>query len=167
MQLKNIGTLLVCLNMSIELSFDDNNTDDRFVVAGSLLRSKRNEHGMTIDEIAEKTKLKAEYIKKVEDGAFSEINSKIYYYGYIKTLATLLNLDTQGLLRFVGYWDNIELTNTDNVNQADDNENVYIISSASELRNKSAARRGNLVLKIFLGACVAYVVISVIKAIFQ
>jgi len=73
------------------------------------LQQKRNDLGLTLEEVVEKTKLYPSVIRDIESGNLGNI-SKAYLKGYIKIYASFLGINTEGAL------DKIKL-NQQNVSQ--------------------------------------------------
>lgn len=72
-----------------------------FVEIGLLLRERRELISLTFDEVERHTKLRAAFIKALEDGAFDKLPSPVQTRGMLANYATFLDLDTDTiLLRF-------------------------------------------------------------------
>lgn len=65
---------------------------------GEQLRAGREERQLTIDQIAEMTKIKTEHVRALEAGRFDEFSALIYVRGFVRTYARLLKLDLQELM---------------------------------------------------------------------
>jgi cytoskeletal protein RodZ len=68
------------------------------VEAGVLLRRAREGRGMTIDEIAEMTRLRPSAIRAAEEGDFTMLGGEPYVRGHLRTLAAKLGIDESALI---------------------------------------------------------------------
>lgn len=64
---------------------------------GERLRIAREAQGMTIEEIAAKTRIPARHLRTIERGSYDELPAATYTIGFIKSWARLLGLDGQAL----------------------------------------------------------------------
>ncbi len=72
-----------------------------FAEIGAQLRTRREMISLTIDEVERHTKLRAVFVKALEDGAFDRLPSSVQTRGMLANYATFLDLDTDAiLLRF-------------------------------------------------------------------
>ncbi|MBI5963079.1 MAG: helix-turn-helix domain-containing protein, partial [Chloroflexi bacterium] len=72
-----------------------------FAEIGAQLRARREMISLTIDEVERHTKLRAVFVKALEDGAFDRLPSSVQTRGMLANYATFLDLDTDAiLLRF-------------------------------------------------------------------
>lgn len=72
-----------------------------FVEIGAQLRERREMISLTIDEVERHTKLRAVFVKALEDGAFDRLPSSVQTRGMLANYATFLDLDVDAiLLRF-------------------------------------------------------------------
>jgi cytoskeletal protein RodZ len=62
------------------------------------LRTTREAKKLTINEVAEKTKIHTDHIRALEDGNFNIFSAPIYIRGSVKNYATLLKMDVQKIL---------------------------------------------------------------------
>lgn len=65
---------------------------------GELLRNKRCHLGVTVEQAAEKLKLNAGVIEKLENNQFAEIGSSVYVRGYLSLYARYLGVDTAHII---------------------------------------------------------------------
>lgn len=63
------------------------------------LKKRRLELGKTLDEIAEKTKIKRYCLQLIEEGNFDELPIEVYTRAYIKTYAEILGIDPSIILK--------------------------------------------------------------------
>jgi cytoskeletal protein RodZ len=69
-------------------------------VAGEVLKEKREELGLSIREVAELLKIKAEYLSSIEEGRFEKLPVAVYTIGYIRCYAAYLHVDPEPILSF-------------------------------------------------------------------
>ena len=72
-----------------------------FAEIGALLRERRELISLTLDEVERHTKLRAAFLKALEEGAFDKLPSPVQTRGMLANYATFLDLDSDAiLLRF-------------------------------------------------------------------
>ena len=59
---------------------------------GSLLRDRRREKGLTIEQIAETTKIRSEYLSALENSLYDTFPSEVYLKGFLKNYAKFLGI---------------------------------------------------------------------------
>ena len=64
----------------------------------SLLKETRQSHGLSLEEVAQRTYIKLPYLEALEDGALERLPAPVYTYGYIRQYAKLLGLDGSALV---------------------------------------------------------------------
>ena len=65
---------------------------------GGQLAAKRGERGLSIEQVAASTRIRAEYVRLLEDDDYSGFAAAVYARGYLRTYATYLGLDADALL---------------------------------------------------------------------
>ncbi|HSS60083.1 MAG TPA: helix-turn-helix domain-containing protein [Candidatus Limnocylindrales bacterium] len=65
---------------------------------GAVLAAKRGERGLSIDEAAAGTRIRAEHLRALEADDHDRFAAPVYARGYLKTYATFLGLDADDLL---------------------------------------------------------------------
>ena len=65
---------------------------------GGLLRGEREQLGFTLDQAATALKIRAKYLRAIEDGNITEIPSVVYLIGYLKNYADFLELNGDELI---------------------------------------------------------------------
>jgi len=65
---------------------------------GAQLRRARESKGMSLEEVQQKTKIHAEYLKALENDQFDLLPSPFYVRAFLRTYAKCLELDPQSLL---------------------------------------------------------------------
>ena len=71
---------------------------DAFTTPGSLLRSAREEQGMTQREAADRLNFMPNYVAILERDDYKALRSPSFARGYVKAYGRLLNMDEQQLL---------------------------------------------------------------------
>ncbi|AZR72437.1 hypothetical protein BBF96_02930 [Anoxybacter fermentans] len=66
---------------------------------GQKLREAREEKGLSLKDISEKTRIRTIYLKAIEEGNFDKIPGIIYAKGFIKAYAQVVGLDPIELLK--------------------------------------------------------------------
>lgn len=73
---------------------------DTDVAARSLsLAEMRRRHGMSIEQIAAKTKISSRYLKAIEAGRFGDLPGGVYSRSYIRQYAAAIECSADPLLR--------------------------------------------------------------------
>jgi cytoskeleton protein RodZ len=62
------------------------------------LRAAREAQKLTVNQIAEKTKIRTDHVRALEEGNFSVFSAPVYIRGSVKNYATLLKLDVPQLM---------------------------------------------------------------------
>jgi len=65
---------------------------------GEILQDERLRHHLSIKEMAQRTRIRPEYLEALERNEFSELPASTFVKGFIKTYAGLFNLDPLPLL---------------------------------------------------------------------
>lgn len=65
---------------------------------GELLRKKREELGLALEEVSRTTRIKYDYLKAIEDEAFERLPVEVYVKGYIREYAKILNIEPEAAL---------------------------------------------------------------------
>lgn len=65
---------------------------------GEYLKNNRLLKGYTIEEVAYKTKIKADYIESIENDSFGDGLSDVYVKGFLKSYATVLGIEKEKVL---------------------------------------------------------------------
>ncbi len=66
---------------------------------GTLLRSKRREKGLSLQDVEQATKIRARYLDGLEREDYSALPDAVYVHGFLKTYANFLGLDGERLSR--------------------------------------------------------------------
>ncbi len=70
---------------------------ERLLELGSRVRARREELGLSVEQCAEKTKIRSRYLIAVEEGDDSVSPGQTYFRAFLKTYATFLGLDGAAL----------------------------------------------------------------------
>ena len=65
---------------------------------GAHLKSERELRGVTIDEVASKTKIHARYLHALENNQFEKLPGKVFINGFIRSMAKVIGADENELL---------------------------------------------------------------------
>lgn len=65
---------------------------------GELLKEERLRHKLSLEQLAQHTRVKLEYLRALEENQFQELPAATFVKGYIKTYAKLFGFDYQPLL---------------------------------------------------------------------
>lgn len=65
---------------------------------GVTLKTAREQRGLTLDDVAEATKIRASYLAAIEEEAFDRLPGPTYARGFLRSYAELLGLDPQILI---------------------------------------------------------------------
>jgi len=83
-----------------ELGGESDNIN-KYINIGNLLKNRRLDMNISVDNMARALKLSSNYIIMVEEGEYDTVSQKIYYFGYIRNLARYLKLDEEIVLRYL------------------------------------------------------------------
>lgn len=69
---------------------------------GEFFRQVRETKGLTIDDVASKTRIRADFVKALEDGNFAQLPDQVFARGFVRSYARSLGLDEEDAIhRFV------------------------------------------------------------------
>lgn len=68
-------------------------------MVGEILKQKREESGKALKEIAHTLKIRADYLKAIEDEEFEKLPVAVYAKGYIRDYAKFLKIDPEVILK--------------------------------------------------------------------
>ncbi|MDQ7786400.1 MAG: DUF4115 domain-containing protein [Thermodesulfovibrionales bacterium] len=66
---------------------------------GETLRKRREELNLELRQISDALKIKYDYLKAIEEGAYERLPADVYVKGYIREYARILNLDPETTLK--------------------------------------------------------------------
>lgn len=67
-------------------------------MVGRSVESARTMAGMSVEDLADRTKIRASIIIAIESGDFSACGGDVYARGHLKSIAAVLGLDPDALL---------------------------------------------------------------------
>lgn len=76
------------------------------ILAGEILKKRREDLGLNIREISERLRINADYLYSIENEIFERLPAPVYTVGYLKKYAEFLNIDAGPILQF--YKDHLE-----------------------------------------------------------
>ena len=65
---------------------------------GQTLRATRERRGITVEQVAQDTRISLRFIEALEDEQFDELPAPVYVRGFLRSYANYLKLDPQPLL---------------------------------------------------------------------
>lgn len=69
---------------------------------GEFFRQVRETKGLTVDEVASKTRIRTDFIKALEDGNYAKLPDQVFARGFVRSYARSLGLDEEDAIhRFV------------------------------------------------------------------
>lgn len=71
------------------------------VEVGELLRAARVEQGRTVEEVAESLRIKEEFVRAMEEGAFENLPGLVFMVGFARNYADLLDVPSDPIARTV------------------------------------------------------------------
>ena len=69
------------------------------MTVGESLSQARYQAGLTIDELSERTKIRASVIRSIESDDYEACGGDLYVRGYVRAIAGAVGVDAQGLIR--------------------------------------------------------------------
>ncbi len=71
-------------------------------IVGEQLRLAREEQNLSVEQVADMTKIRGDHIRALEEGNYEVFSAPVYIRGFVRTYSTLLKLDTALLLQQLG-----------------------------------------------------------------
>jgi cytoskeletal protein RodZ len=68
-----------------------------YAAPGAQLRQAREHRGLSLDEVATKTRVQRRYLQALEEGTVDKLPEPVYARGFLKRYADFLNLDSAGI----------------------------------------------------------------------
>jgi len=65
---------------------------------GAILSTARQEHGLSVEQVCKKVKIKAQFIRAIEEADVSILTNIAYTVGYIKIYASFLEINIESLV---------------------------------------------------------------------
>lgn len=69
---------------------------------GEILRARREDLCLNINEIADRLRIRADYLSAIENDFFDKLPAPVYTVGYIRNYAAYLGIDAESLVQFYG-----------------------------------------------------------------
>ncbi|MEX5216784.1 MAG: helix-turn-helix domain-containing protein [Nitrospiraceae bacterium] len=66
---------------------------------GEFFRQVRETKGLTIDEVASKTRIRSDFVQALEDGNFAKLPDQVFARGFVRSYARSLGLDEEDAVR--------------------------------------------------------------------
>ena len=66
---------------------------------GDFFKQVREAKGLTIDEVASKTRIRTDFVKALEDGNFAKLPDQVFARGFVRSYARSLGLDEDDAIR--------------------------------------------------------------------
>jgi cytoskeleton protein RodZ len=76
----------------------NNNNSDMFETPGQVLRLKREQHGISVEEIAKRIHLDVKIIEAIENDSQEGMPSAIYVRGYLRSYAKIVSADADEII---------------------------------------------------------------------
>lgn len=73
-------------------------SEERIEDIGSLLKDRREELGLSLQDAAERTRIRKSYLQSLEESRFSDLPGQAYVTGFIRVYSRYLGLDSAPLL---------------------------------------------------------------------
>ncbi len=68
------------------------------ITVAEQLRSAREARGLTVQQVAEITKIRTDHLRALEEGNYEVFSAPVYIRGFVRTYASLLKLDVPRLM---------------------------------------------------------------------
>ena len=65
---------------------------------GSVLRNRRQQMGLSLEQVAERTKIRKTHLHALEEENFDELPGKVYVVGFLQNYARFLEMPAEPLL---------------------------------------------------------------------
>lgn len=65
---------------------------------GQILREARERKGLSIEQVSEQTRIRPTYLNAIEAGDFAKLPGAVYIRGFLKSFATVVEVDSSGIL---------------------------------------------------------------------
>ncbi len=118
-------------------------------MVGEILKQKREESGKALKEIAHTLKIRADYLKAIEDEEFEKLPVAVYAKGYIRDYAKFLKIDPEVILKAYILKTSPPVP-----------EKIPPVADADAVKTKNRAIKYLVVTAIFLAIAVVYIISS-------
>jgi cytoskeleton protein RodZ len=75
-------------------------SENEAMLAGEILKNKREDLGLEIHEIAESLKISEEYLAAIENDAFEKLPVPVYTMGYIRSYAAFVGINADAIIQY-------------------------------------------------------------------
>jgi cytoskeleton protein RodZ len=69
-----------------------------YVGVGAQLRAQREQNGFSVEEVAQRLRIRLAHLQSIEHGRFDDLPGRIYAIGFIRSYAEFLDLDGQSVV---------------------------------------------------------------------
>ena len=107
-------------------------SDQSLVKPGAQLRILREQRGLTVEDISEKTLISLGKLKLLEDDRYSDVGIDLFVTGYIKKYSRIVGGDSDQLLA-----DFFQVTGKSHVQVGDGSENAAVVDKAEKVKAAS------------------------------
>lgn len=87
---------------SVPSERDDVNEEVTLQSLGAIIKEEREDRSLTIDYMADKTKIRQSYLEGIESGAMDGFHGNVYKRGFVKCY-----LDSMGMMELWPYYDDL------------------------------------------------------------
>ena len=129
----------------------ENKELDKTETVGNILKRKRKELKLSLDDVSSYLKIKKFYLEAIENNEFNNLPGNTYVIGFIKSYASFLKLDQKMLVELYKYVNN---TFVDNKKDDGQDENVVI---------KDPVINTNHLILILLVVLFVLVIVAIVK----
>ncbi len=84
--------------LTVPAYFMANREGDRDLAIGAELRNARVQRGLTIEQVAQDTRISARFLRALEEDDFEALPAPVYVRGFLRSYANYLRIDSQPLL---------------------------------------------------------------------
>lgn len=70
-------------------------SDPTWVTPGTLMRAALRERGLTLDDLAQATRLRRGLLEQMESDDFAETGGDVYARGHLRAIAGVLDIDAE------------------------------------------------------------------------
>ena len=114
---------------------------------GEILKEARQKKGLTLKQISEKTKIRAEYLDALEKGDYSVFASEVYLKGFLKNYAKFLKIDANRALA---------LYRRENINKKQETINTPKLKSTEKINPTITPEKLIISIVLILAVAVIY-----------
>ena len=82
----------------INLHSRDGKQAGPYVGVGAQLRAQREQNGFSVEEVAQRLRIRLAHLQSIEHGRFDDLPGRIYAIGFIRSYAEFLDLDGQSVV---------------------------------------------------------------------